>query len=93
MLQIFTNAPIWVWPLFVLLVVLGLRARKTRRVPVIVMYFLPLFVISTLRNVSGLPGGNVVWILFAFGYLSGIWAGNRLQKRWILDRDGRHADV
>jgi hypothetical protein len=48
MSRFFTETPIWVWPLFILLLVLGLRARPERAVPVGLFYGLPFLGISVL---------------------------------------------
>lgn len=50
----FSSIPIWVFPLFLLLLILGLRASKTRRVPIAVIYALPLLGILTLNNIVSL---------------------------------------
>ena len=36
-----SNVPLWVVPLFIVLLILGLRASKARRVPIYVLYALP----------------------------------------------------
>lgn len=41
MLQIITKIPMFVWPLFVILLLGGLRARKTSTVPIAVLLLIP----------------------------------------------------
>lgn len=41
MLQIITKIPVFVWPLFVILLLSGLRARKTSAVPLAVLLLIP----------------------------------------------------
>jgi hypothetical protein len=38
MTQLLTGAPIWVWPLLVVLILVGLRARNERTAPVLLIY-------------------------------------------------------
>ena len=41
MTQLLTGAPIWVWPLLGVLILMGLRACKERSAPVLLIYGLP----------------------------------------------------
>ena len=54
MSAIITETPVWVWPLFLLLLAVGLRARHERFVPVGLFYGLPLLGLSALNAVLGL---------------------------------------
>lgn len=89
MTRILTETPLWVWPLFVLLVVVGLRARQTREVPMFAFYCLPLLGISAVSAVMALNAGLLVWGAFALAYAMGAVAGYRVQGRWVLGRRGR----
>lgn len=89
MTQFLTGAPIWVGPLLALLIFVGLRARQARSVPVLLIYLLPLLGILSLRAVASLPAGNWIWMIFLVLYGAGLWAGHRLQARWVLGRTGR----
>ena len=93
MSKIFTEAPIWVWPLLLLLVFVGLRARKKRSVPVVLIYALPLMGVMALRSVFALSAPTAVWAVFALAYGAGAVAGYRLQVRWILGRVGRRVKL
>jgi len=88
MSQIFLNAPIWVWPLLIVLIVIGLRARRDRRAPVVMIYCLPLLGVIGLRTVLALPAQG--WVIGVFGafYLIGLWGGERLQRRWTGQVEG-----
>lgn len=93
MLTFFSNVPLWVYPLFILLLVIGLRASKDRSVPIIVIAALPLLGIMTLRNIIILAPPEWVWSIAALTYAIGIIAGMRLQKNWVISRSSRMASV
>lgn len=88
MTEIFTGAPIWVWPLLVVLVSMGVRARRERWVPVAMIYALPVLGMLALRNTAGLPAGAWIWCVFVLAYLAGAWGGFVVQGGWILGRAG-----
>tara|TARA_B110000977_G_C11051607_1_gene482558 strand:- start:1765 stop:2037 length:273 start_codon:yes stop_codon:yes gene_type:complete len=73
MSEILTGTPLWVWPLFILLVVLGLRARHERMVPIVMFYALPLLGLSALNAVAGLSAGAVIWVVFVLAYGAGTY--------------------
>ncbi|WP_298857409.1 hypothetical protein [uncultured Sulfitobacter sp.] len=89
MSAVLTGTPIWVWPLFILLVILGLRARHERLVPIIMFYALPLLGLSALNAVVGLSAGPPIWVVFALSYGAGIYGGYLIQRGWVLGREGR----
>lgn len=84
-----TGTPIWVWPLLVVLLVVGLRARHEREVPALLVYLLPLLGLSALRSVAGLGPVLAVWGIFALAYGAGVMGGYRMQGRFVLARAGR----
>lgn len=88
MSAIITGTPVWVWPLFILLVVLGLRARHERSVPSGLFYALPLLGLSALNAVFGLSAGPLIWAVFAAAYGAGSYGGYLVQRRWTLGREG-----
>ena len=88
MVQVMTGAPLWVWPLLVVLVMVGARARRNRWVPVGMVYALPLLGVLGLRTVLSLPAGGWIWGLFALAYVAGAYGGYVLQRTWILGNDG-----
>ena len=81
-----SNVPLWVVPLFIVLLILGLRASKTRRVPIYVLYALPLLGILTLRNIAALSPPSWIWILAALFYLVGFFFGMSWQRKWLVAR-------
>lgn len=89
MTQILNGTPVWVWPLFIALLVVGLRARHARQVPVALLYGLPLMGLSGVSAVAGLSAGLAVWGVFALFYLLGCSGGYAVQQCWILGRSGR----
>ncbi|MGH1331651.1 MAG: hypothetical protein ACRBBK_12280 [Paracoccaceae bacterium] len=90
---ILANAPLWVWPLFLALVLFGLISTRTRNSPVILYAILPFLGLLALGSVGGLPFQALGWSIFGPSYLAGLWLGNRLQKRWIIARMGRKIRV
>lgn len=93
MTQLFTGAPIWVWPLLAVLIFVGLRARHERTVPVVLLYGLPALGILALRSTVALAAGAAIWGVFVLAYGAGIWGGYVLQKRWLLGREGNKAQL
>lgn len=87
-MTIISNIPLWVWPLFVLLLVVGLRATRPRRAPLALIMALPLLGVLSLRALAALPSPQIVWSLWALGLLIGVLLGYRLQARWLIARQG-----
>lgn len=85
-MQILTAIPLWVLPLFLALLLIGLRARKERSTPVIVLCLLPL--LGVLSLMRGLALGPVALAALALGWTVGVWIGASLQPRWTLARTG-----
>jgi hypothetical protein len=88
-----SNVPIWVFPLFILLLILGLRASKDRKVPIALIAALPLLGILTLRNILALAPPNWIWLVAAAAYAIGIAAGMVWQRGWIVERSPRIVQV
>jgi len=86
MTQIITGAPIWVWPLLALLVLVGLRARQDRTVHVGLIYALPLLGVLAVRSTAALGAPSWIWVIFAIAYFAGGLIGYWLQCRWIVGR-------
>ena len=90
---ILTGAPIWVWPLLVALIWLGLRSTKQRRVPVWLIYAMPLLaftsfgqIIALAEQPYGLPG-------YLAGYALGVFGGWIGQRRWLISKSGGTVEV
>lgn len=93
LMMILTKTPIWVWPLLVLLVALGLRASKTRWMPAAMIYVMPLLGLLSINNMLGLPNLTLVLAAFLGFYGIGAWGGWRLQSGFTLGRDGGRVQV
>lgn len=91
--NIISQIPIWVAPLFILLLILGIRATKTRSVPLVIIYALPLLALLSLQSLSRLPDQALVWPLYVVFYGLGAVLGFRLQQRWIIAKHARHVEV
>ncbi len=67
MLQIITKIPVFVWPLFAILLLSGLRARKTSTVPIAVLLLIPsIFLGWSLFSFFGKYATDPLAILFWF---------------------------
>lgn len=88
LLGIISNIPIWVWPLFLLLLFFGLRATKERQSPIWPLYLLPLLGLLALNTASRLDGAILVWGVFPIAYIAGVLIGYSKQKGWLLSRQG-----
>lgn len=65
MLQIITKVPIYVWPLFLILLLGGLKARKTSSVPLAVLLLIPsIFFTWSLFSFFGKYGSEFTSIIF-----------------------------
>jgi hypothetical protein len=72
MLEILAHVPLFVWPLFILLVIGGLRARKTNIMPVVILLVIPaLFGAWSLFNFFGKYGHNV-WVVCFWLFCLGV---------------------
>ena len=88
MTQLFTGAPIWIWPLLAALFFVGMRARRDRTAPVILIFSLPVLGILGARTTAALPADGWIWGVFLIAYGAGGWVGFMLQRRWLLGREG-----
>lgn len=90
---IVSSAPIWVWPLLVLLIILGLRSSRTRTVPTVFSYLLPLMSILSLRSVSALPVAQTIWIFFGAAWLTGSYGGYVFQRKRLISKSPRRVTL
>ncbi len=84
---VLSGAPVWVWPLLVLLIFVGVRASRPRRLPIAVFYGLPLLGLMSVNGLLSLPNQAETLAGYAMGYLLGILVGYWLQARWLLAKD------
>ncbi|MCF6320560.1 MAG: hypothetical protein L3J32_02185 [Rhizobiaceae bacterium] len=85
--RILMGPPVWVWPLLAGLLILGLRASKTRRVPIILIYLLPLLGLISINAVVGLERQLIAWIVYFAAYGIGVFAGFAKQAKWLLAKE------
>jgi len=83
-LQFIAGAPLWVWPLLVLLIMIGLRATRRRTTPALLFYLLPLLVAINLVRLFRLDPVPGVWAAYFLAYAIGAAAGAAMQKHWLL---------
>lgn len=93
LLAIFTNAPIWVWPLLGVLLTVGFIASRERTTLIAPLYALPLLGILSGNAVNALPAHSFVWVLFAAAYGIGVWRGYRFQDGIILFKSKTHVKL
>ncbi len=94
MLQILSEIPIFVWPLFALLLVRGLRARKTDMVPLAVLLVLPavFFTWSVFSFLSSDPTSIFLRIFcLSIGFFMGYLHMQKLKLRF--DKQKRRIEV
>lgn len=88
MLQILTKIPVFVWPLFVILLLSGLRARKANAVPVAVLLLIPsIFFCWSFFSFFGKYATNPLTILFwllclGVGFFIGFYHMQRLKLQF-----------
>ena len=85
---IWQNAPIWVWPLFFVLLAIGLLARKDRTSSIIPYFFYPLFGLSAANAIASLAHVPTNWITFGVAYGVGMALAFRWQDGLILAKTG-----
>ncbi|MGQ3354343.1 MAG: hypothetical protein ACT6XY_08185 [Phreatobacter sp.] len=89
-MSILTSTPLWVWPLFALLVFVGLTSRRERSLPMAVVFLLPAIGLVTLPTLAAMPHPGVALAAYGLAYAAGAATGYRLQGRWVLAKgDGR----
>ena len=87
-LGIWENAPIWVWPLFLVLVFIGLMAMRDRKSSIIPYFFYPLFGLSAANVIAGMGHVPMIWVVFSTSYLIGVGLAFRWQNSLILEKYG-----
>jgi hypothetical protein len=89
----FANLPVWVLPLFVGLMIVSLRATRSRRVPKLLIYSLPLLGLLSFRTVLSFDLYLLALAVFAIGYASGARLGFLAQAKWITSITDRHVTI
>ena len=88
-----SGAPLWVWPLLVLLIFIGLRATRERTTSVYAYYVLPLLGIMSLNTLTDQPNLTVAWPSFTTAYLIGAAMAFRWQSYWLIQGDGSRVQL
>lgn len=90
---IIEHTPPWVWALLVLLILVGLRASRTRATSAIPYYVLPALVILAAQTVSGLAAPLAGWIAFVIGYAGAAFVSFGWQDGLVLAKAGHRITV
>lgn len=89
LVAILSSIPIWVFPLFLGLALLGARAMREREVPVLLIYAMPLLGLLSLHRARELAEADLALTLLAVSWVIGVAAGFALQSRWTLGRTAK----
>lgn len=87
-LGIWQGTPIWVWPLFGVLLVIGFMSMRDRKSSIIPYFFYPLFGLSAANAISSLVHTPLNWIVFGLAYLVGLAWAFRWQDGLIIRKTG-----
>ena len=90
---IFTGAPIWIWPLLLLLVLLGLHASRTREMLILPYFAMPLIALTNVPTLLAQSQPERAFLAWGLAYACGAFIGFTLQGRWTLWRRGLRAKV
>jgi hypothetical protein len=90
---IMTGAPLWVWPLLLVLLALGLRASRPRETSLLPLCLLPLIGLSNVSTLTGLADPALAWKAWSLAYLLGAGLGFLQQGAWIVERRGWRAHI
>lgn len=83
-----TGAPIWVWPLLIVLILVGIRSSRDRTTSAYLYYGLPLLGIMSLGSIFGQPNAVVAWFSFGVGYFLGMVLAYTWQSNWLIEKSG-----
>lgn len=91
--QILSGAPLWIWPLLLLLVLLGLHASRTREMLILPFFAMPLIGLTNVPTLLAQNQPERAFLVWGLAYVCGALIGFTLQGRWILWRRGLRAKV
>ncbi|MGH1487318.1 MAG: hypothetical protein ACRBCI_13980 [Cellvibrionaceae bacterium] len=83
---IITNAPLWIWPLLLALIMIGLHSTRTRVTYIPLYCLLPLTGILALKGMFDIPNPTVAWISCGLFFLVGCYSGYRWQQSLTIRR-------
>lgn len=90
---IVTGAPLWVWPLLLLLIVLGLLCSRDRKLSILPYFLMPLIALANVPTLMLQERAELALAAWGLACLCGIVGGFKLQGRWIIERNGLRAEV
>lgn len=90
---ILAGVPVWIWPLLLVLVLLGLHSSRDHPVLIPTYLAMPLIAISNLPTLQAQPNLELALAVWGVTYLCGALLGHRLQTRWMITRRGLKAWV
>ena len=82
-----THAPLWVWPLFIFLLWIGICSSRQRKGSMVLYYTLPFLGLMTIFQIARLPNPELAWSGSMAGFLVGCLSGYRLQRRWLIEKN------
>lgn len=85
---IWQNAPVWVWPLFFVLLFIGFMAMRPRNSSIIPYFFYPLFGLTAANAIASLVHEPTNWIAFSIAFLAGAALAFRWQDGLVLEKSG-----
>jgi len=85
--NIVTHAPLWVWPLFFVLLWIGIHSSRKRQSSVVFYYAFPFLGLMTVFQIVRLPSPEIAWSGSIAGFLVGSLNGYRLQEKWLLEKN------
>ncbi|MEM8980155.1 MAG: hypothetical protein AAGD04_11770 [Pseudomonadota bacterium] len=87
LIGIWQNAPVWVWPIFFVLVAIGVMSMRPRKTSVVPYIFYPLFGLTAIGGIQALAHAPLNWIVFGLAYALGLGLAFRWQDRLILAKE------
>lgn len=88
-----TGAPIWIWPLLLLLVGLGVHASRPREMSILPYFLMPLIALTNVPLLMTQQATAMVFAVWGLAYICGVGFGFYIQARWIISRQGLRAEV
>lgn len=87
------RAPIWVWPLLLWMIWVGVKAMRARTVAIWFYWMLPLFALLSVRGRVEAAAPEVDLPVFACAYALGLAFGHWFQGGVIVERTAKQVSV
>ena len=89
--NIIINTPIWVWPLFIFLIFIGLKCTKTRVIKLSFLYIMPsVYLALSLRNIITIDANIIIFAGWLGGILCASYIGWQLHHNVIISADHKN---